>query len=82
MVLVSMKILLICCDRSIYETPIIIAPSAFHRLAHPDGEAATSRGATEAECIYSYNWLYSTMTEPEVLQSTGKWSNELYSFYN
>ncbi|CAF3634063.1 unnamed protein product [Rotaria sp. Silwood1] len=56
---------------STYESPIIIAPSTFHCLAHIDGEVATARGATEAECIYTYNWMYSTMPEEKVLQTTG-----------
>ncbi|WP_433537166.1 alpha-hydroxy acid oxidase [Micromonospora sp. CA-249363] len=29
-------------------TPVLVAPTAFHRLAHPDGEAATARGAAAA----------------------------------
>src|SRR5580704_12434492 len=28
--------------------PLIVAPMAFQRLAHPDGEVATARGATKA----------------------------------
>jgi 4-hydroxymandelate oxidase len=28
--------------------PILVAPTAFHRLAHPDGEVATARGAADA----------------------------------
>ncbi len=28
--------------------PVIVAPTAYHRLAHPDGEPATARGAREA----------------------------------
>ncbi|MEU4527760.1 alpha-hydroxy acid oxidase [Micromonospora ureilytica] len=28
--------------------PVLVAPTAFHRLAHPDGEAATARGAAAA----------------------------------
>ncbi|CAF1095053.1 unnamed protein product [Adineta steineri] len=54
-----------------YESPIIIAPSAFHCLAHVDGEIGTARGATEAQCIYTYNWMYSTMPEEKVLETTG-----------
>lgn len=57
--------------RSSYECPIIIAPTAFHCLAHEDGEIGTARGATESECIYSYNWMYSTKPEEEVLKTTG-----------
>src|SRR5688572_8568803 len=32
-------------------TPILIAPTAFHRLAHPDGETATARAAARAGTI-------------------------------
>ena len=28
--------------------PVLVAPTAFHRMAHPDGEAATARGAVAA----------------------------------
>ena len=28
--------------------PIVVAPTAFHRMAHPEGEPATARGATAA----------------------------------
>ena len=28
--------------------PIVVAPTAFHRMAHPDGEPATARGAAAA----------------------------------
>jgi isopentenyl diphosphate isomerase/L-lactate dehydrogenase-like FMN-dependent dehydrogenase len=31
--------------------PILIAPTAFHRLAHPDGECATVRGAGKAGAL-------------------------------
>lgn len=30
------------------QTPVLVAPSALHGLAHPDGEAATARGAADA----------------------------------
>jgi 4-hydroxymandelate oxidase len=28
--------------------PVVVAPTAFHRMAHPDGETATARGAAAA----------------------------------
>src|SRR5262245_42807327 len=31
--------------------PVLIAPTAFHRLAHPDGECATARAAVAADTI-------------------------------
>ncbi len=54
-----------------YASPILIAPSAFHRLAHIDGEVAIARGATKAQCIYIYNWMLSTIPEEKVLETTG-----------
>ena len=57
--------------RSTYECPIIIAPTTFHCLAHSDGEIGTARGATEGGCIYSYNWMYATKPEDQVLQTSG-----------
>jgi 4-hydroxymandelate oxidase len=31
--------------------PVLVAPTAFHRLAHPDGEIATARGAADAGTV-------------------------------
>ncbi|WKU06928.1 alpha-hydroxy acid oxidase [Micromonospora sp. HUAS LYJ1] len=31
--------------------PVLVAPTAFHRLAHPDGEVATARAAAEAGTV-------------------------------
>ena len=31
--------------------PVMIAPTAFHRLAHPDGERATARAAAAAGTV-------------------------------
>ncbi len=33
-------------------TPVGVAPTAFHRLAHPDGELATAAGAAAAGALY------------------------------
>ncbi|CAF3980454.1 unnamed protein product [Rotaria sordida] len=58
----------------IYNNPIIIAPTAFHRLAHCDGELGTAQGATNAESIYIYNWSLSTVPVNDVLKTKGpKW---------
>jgi 4-hydroxymandelate oxidase len=32
--------------------PIIVAPTAYHRMSHPDGEVATARGAAQAGALY------------------------------
>jgi isopentenyl diphosphate isomerase/L-lactate dehydrogenase-like FMN-dependent dehydrogenase len=37
--------------------PILVAPTAYHRLAHPDGEEATARGAAAAEAIFCLSSL-------------------------
>ncbi|CAF1480545.1 unnamed protein product [Rotaria sordida] len=56
---------------SIYESPILIATSACHCLAHVDGEVATARAATETQCIFTYNWTFSNIPEEYVLQTLG-----------
>jgi 4-hydroxymandelate oxidase len=33
------------------DMPVLLAPTAFHRLAHPDGETATARAAAEAGTV-------------------------------
>lgn len=61
-------------SRKTYSHPIIIAPTTFHCLAHPDGEIATAKGASTTSTIYTYNWTYSTKSEDEILQIQGpKW---------
>ena len=39
--------------------PILVAPTAFHRLAHPDGELAAARGAAAARTIFCLSSLAS-----------------------
>ncbi|CAF1345341.1 unnamed protein product [Rotaria sordida] len=56
-------------NESIYESPILIATSACHCLAHVDGEVATARAATKTQCIFTYNWTFSNMPEEKVLQT-------------
>jgi 4-hydroxymandelate oxidase len=33
-------------------SPVMVAPTAFHKLAHPEGEAATATGAAAAGALY------------------------------
>ena len=40
--------------------PIFVAPTAFHRLCHPDGEMATARGAAAADALYCLSSLATT----------------------
>jgi 4-hydroxymandelate oxidase len=39
--------------------PILVAPTAFHRLAHPEGEVATARGAAAAGTVFCLSSLAS-----------------------
>ncbi|MFG1943056.1 alpha-hydroxy acid oxidase [Nonomuraea sp. NPDC048826] len=45
--------------------PVLVAPSAFHRLAHPDGELATGRAAAAAGVIM-INAMLSTVAMEDV----------------
>jgi len=51
------------------ESPILIAPTAYHKLAHPDGELATARAAQEAGTVYVMSTLATTTIE-EVARAT------------
>jgi isopentenyl diphosphate isomerase/L-lactate dehydrogenase-like FMN-dependent dehydrogenase len=37
--------------------PILVAPTAYHRLAHPEGEEGTARGAAAADAIFCLSSL-------------------------
>lgn len=43
--------------------PIILAPTALHRAAHPEGELATARGAAAAAALYTVSTATSTRLE-------------------
>ncbi|WP_213451968.1 alpha-hydroxy acid oxidase [Rhizomonospora bruguierae] len=43
--------------------PILVAPTAFHRLAHPDGELATARGAAAAGAVLVVSMAATTPVE-------------------
>lgn len=54
--------------------PILVAPTAYHRLAHPEGEAATARGAADAGTIFILSTLSTTAIEEVAAASAGpKW---------
>ncbi len=48
--------------------PILLAPTALHKLAHPEGELATVRGAGAAECAMTLSTL-SSVTLEEVAEA-------------
>jgi isopentenyl diphosphate isomerase/L-lactate dehydrogenase-like FMN-dependent dehydrogenase len=51
--------------------PLLVAPVAFQRLAHPDGEPATARAARDAETIMCLSTI-ATATPAEVAESGGQ----------
>ena len=54
--------------------PVVIAPTAFHRLAHPDGERATARAAAAAGTVMIAS-MASTVAIEEIAAATrpGPW---------
>ncbi|KAM3380036.1 peroxisomal (S)-2-hydroxyacid oxidase GLO4 [Capsicum galapagoense] len=48
--------------------PIMVAPTAKHKLAHPEGEVATARGAAACDVIMGLSYM-STCTVEEVASS-------------
>ncbi|MBA2522330.1 MAG: alpha-hydroxy-acid oxidizing protein [Solirubrobacterales bacterium] len=59
--------------------PIVVAPTAFHRLAHPEGEVATARGAAAAGAVMCLSSLSNTPLE-EVAAAAGPRWFQLYVF--
>jgi 4-hydroxymandelate oxidase len=57
--------------------PILIAPTAFHKMAHPDGEMATARAAVAAGTIMTVSSLSTTNVE-EVAAAGGALWFQLY----
>lgn len=44
-------------------SPVLVAPTAYHRLAHPDGEVATAQGAAAAGCLMVVSTLATVALE-------------------
>lgn len=59
--------------------PLLVAPSALHQMAHPDGEVATARGARDAELPMVLSSL-STYPIEDVAQAIAPspWAMQLY----
>ena len=60
--------------------PILVAPTAFHGLAHPDGELATVRAAGDAGTIFVLSTLSNTAVEDVVAAATGPVWFQLYVY--
>ena len=60
--------------------PVLVAPTAFHRLAHPEGEAATARGAGAAGTVMVLSTLSNTPVEEVLAAATGPVWFQLYVY--
>ncbi len=60
--------------------PIAVAPTAFHRLAHRDGELASVRGAGDAGTLFVLSTLSNTAVEDVVAAASGPVWFQLYVY--
>jgi 4-hydroxymandelate oxidase len=61
-------------------TPVVVAPMAFQRLAHPDGEAATARGAGASGTVMVASTLATTPLEEIAEAASGPLWFQLYVY--
>ena len=60
--------------------PVMIAPTAFHKMAHEDGEVATARAAGDADTIMILSSLSNVPVEDVVKCSSGSIWFQLYVY--
>jgi 4-hydroxymandelate oxidase len=60
--------------------PVLVAPFAYHALAHPEGELATRRGAARAGTVAIVPTQASRSIEEVAAASDGPWWFQLYAF--
>jgi 4-hydroxymandelate oxidase len=60
--------------------PIMLAPAAFHRLAHPEGERATARAAAAAGTVFVVSTVSSVSIEEIAAAATGTLWFQLYVY--
>jgi 4-hydroxymandelate oxidase len=60
-------------------SPVLVAPTAFHSLAHPDAELATARGTRDARSLLVLSSRSSRRLE-SVASSAGPWWFQVYVF--
>ncbi len=60
--------------------PIAVAPTAFHKLAHPDGELASVRAAGDAGTLFVLSTLSTTAVEEVTAAATGPVWFQLYVY--
>lgn len=60
--------------------PIAVAPTAFHRMAHPDGESGSARAAGEAGAAFVLSSLSNTPMEEVFAATAGPRFFQLYMY--
>ncbi|UCH20898.1 MAG: alpha-hydroxy-acid oxidizing protein [Deltaproteobacteria bacterium] len=60
--------------------PLLVAPTAFHRMAHPEGEIATARAAGKAGTIMILSTLSTSSIEEVMPEATGTVWFQLYVY--
>lgn len=60
--------------------PVLVAPTAFHKLAYADGEVATARGAGEAGTVMILSTLSNSRVEDVVAAASGPVWFQLYVY--
>lgn len=60
--------------------PILVAPTAFHRMAHPEGEVAVARAAGKAGTIMILSTLSTSSIEEVTAEATGPVWFQLYVY--
>ena len=60
--------------------PILVAPTAFHSMAHPEGEVATARAAGKADTIMILSTLATKSIEEVMPEATGPVWFQLYVY--
>jgi 4-hydroxymandelate oxidase len=58
--------------------PVLLAPTAFHRLVHPDGEVETARGASAGEALFVVSSLSTRRVEDISRAMTQPWYFQLF----
>ncbi|GHG02158.1 alpha-hydroxy-acid oxidizing enzyme [Deinococcus piscis] len=61
-------------------SPVGIAPSAMHGLAHPEGECATAAAAAEAGSLMTLSTLSTRTLEDVAAAAQGRWWFQLYLY--
>jgi len=61
-------------------SPVLVAPTAFHRLAHPEGELATARAAGAAGTVFVLSTLSNTRVEDVMAAASGPVWFQLYVY--